>query len=211
MRPRNPAPLGEKFGLLTVMSEADDIVTGSGPKRAVLVECSCGTVKVVQLADIKSGNSTSCGCQGRAQARALGKSRLKHGQYGSPEYESWSGMLQRCTNPNLKAYKLYGGRGIRVCDRWLTFENFLHDMGKRPDGTSLDRFPDKDGNYEPGNCRWATRKEQGRNTNAVRLNEDLAERIRNDRRPDKVIAEELGVSRVAINHVKNGRTWKKEI
>lgn len=81
-------------------------------------------------------------------------------------YSSWCNMLRRCNNSNFKQYADYGGRGIRACTRWQGkhgFENFLADMGPRPDGTSLDRYPNNDGNYEPGNCRWATRKEQQNN------------------------------------------------
>jgi hypothetical protein len=79
-------------------------------------------------------------------------------------YLSWKEMKKRCANPNQKYWKNYGGRGIRVCDRWLnSFENFLADMGERPEGTSIDRYPNNDGNYEPGNCRWATRKQQRAN------------------------------------------------
>jgi hypothetical protein len=78
-------------------------------------------------------------------------------------------MRDRCTNPRHHAYALYGGRGIAVCARWESFENFLADMGERPAGTSLDRYPNKDGNYEPGNCRWATDVEQANNTRANRL------------------------------------------
>lgn len=80
----------------------------------------------------------------------------------SPTYKSWHMMKQRCNNPNYSQYKDYGGRGVRVCDRWLRFENFLADMGVRPDGMTLDR-KDMNGDYEPSNCCWSTKKQQQRN------------------------------------------------
>lgn len=86
---------------------------------------------------------------------------------GRPEliraYCSWQAAKSRCLNKHASGYNLYGGRGIAICERWITFENFLADMGPRPEGTSLDRFPNVDGNYEPGNCRWATASDQQRN------------------------------------------------
>lgn len=87
----------------------------------------------------------------------------KHGMSKSPEYISWRSMIQRCCNPNNKQYKYWGGRGIIVCEEWRKFSNFYRDMGKRPPKRTIDRI-NNDGNYEPGNCRWATNRQQRANT-----------------------------------------------
>lgn len=87
-----------------------------------------------------------------------------------PLYSTWEGMNQRCNNPNHDSFSYYGGRGIKVCERWKLFENFLADMGVRPDGKTIDRYPDNNGNYEPSNCRWATPSMQSKNSRLRRDN-----------------------------------------
>jgi hypothetical protein len=120
--------------------------------------CDCGGYLTVRAANLSSGNTNSCGCWKREFRRA----NETHGMKGTRTYGIWNQMKQRCSNANVPNFHLYGGRGISVCNRWHQFENFYADMGPCPPGRSLERI-NNDGNYEPGNCRWATKKEQGRN------------------------------------------------
>ncbi len=139
-----------------------------------------------------------------------------HGKVGTRAYTSWYAMKQRCLNPKNKSFESYGARGITVCERWLTFENFFADMGERPEGYTLDRI-DNDGNYEPGNCRWAdgrtqalNREQNGRRNARRKLTAETVAWIRagGDGLTHREIAERLGVSRATVSAVAQGRTWR---
>ena len=153
---------GKVFGRLAVVSDAGSNKHG---KVMWLCECECGTQSVVCGSDLRTGHTKSCGCLSRDVASS---GNYKHGMEGIPIYKVWAGMLQRCNNPKNKRYKNYGGRGIKVCKRWDKFENFYADMDERPEGLTIERI-DNDGNYEPSNCKWATRKENSRNTRTNRI------------------------------------------
>jgi len=130
--------------------------------------CACGTRKLIYGVSLREKRTKSCGCFNQEMH---GQRHRTHGMRKTTEYRIWSSMLTRCLNPHATSYALYGGRGITVCERWReSFEHFLLDVGRRPGpGYSLDRYPDNDGPYAPGNIRWATQMEQTRNTRRNRL------------------------------------------
>lgn len=180
----------------------DYTVLGDGPHhpkvRLARCRCACGTIRNVETAKLRSGRSTCCKtCAGKSAKRITG---MRHGMSATPEYDAWSSMKSRCNNPDAHNYARYGGRGITICSRWQEgFEAFFDDMGPRPKGGLLDRI-DNDGNYEPGNCRWATRVQQSANRRCTYRVDDEALSIK---------ARERGLSVGAVRQrVKRG--WSLE-
>lgn len=154
-------PLHTVFGKLKVI---DLEPRRQGSHLCLQCLCVCGRIVWVRKSRLRDGQQ---------QCRKCG-SHLSHGHTRgnsmTPIYRRWADMVKRCTNPKHIVFRYYGGRGIRVCDRWIVFANFLADMGDLPTPKhELDRYPDKNGNYEPGNCRWATRSENMRNTRVNHL------------------------------------------
>lgn len=155
---------GDRFGRWTVLSYHTNT---AHRQYRWFCRCDCGTKRSVLGYMLRAGRSTSCGCWKDQKTGARSKT---HGRSGSPEHNAWMHMNDRCYNKSSKEYRSYGGRGIRVCLRWRrSFANFFKDMGSKISPQhSLDRV-DNNGNYEPSNCRWATRKQQARNTRTSRF------------------------------------------
>lgn len=147
---------GKRYGRLLVLGREANASRG---QARWLCLCDCGEKTVVRGGDLRFLKFKSCGCLARDRAS---EANTTHGMSETRIYRVWAGMIQRCANPHSRYYKNYGGRGIKICEKWFDFAEFMKDMGPRPQGLSLDRI-DNAGNYEPGNCRWATRSQQNYN------------------------------------------------
>lgn len=222
---------GTVFGRLAVIETART----PGGRRAMLCQCECGKQKIVDVGKLRSGHTQSCGCLHRevvaelartnpliAEYRTSDKRREQtrqqattHGLSYHAHRVRWRNMMSRCTDPDHPAFHRYGGRGIKVCPEWHDLSAFCEwidaNLGPCPAGMSLDRYPDNDGNYEPGNVRWATQPAQIQNSSWAKLTLQGAADIRaraaaGARR--KTLAAEYGVSIGTVRLVVIGETWK---
>lgn len=189
---------GKKYNRLTVIEQKEPDKRG---EIQWLCECDCGNTKIVASYNIRKGLVKSCGCYQRDRVKT-------HGMSKTTEYLSWQHMKDRCNNPKNKHYHNYGGRGIKVCDRWVdSFENFLEDMGKKPDNSySIDRM-DVNGNYEPDNCRWATYEEQSNNMrNTIKID------IKGQTKTLRDLSNENGIIKSCLDRrIRSGITDEKQL
>jgi hypothetical protein len=158
---------GNRYHRLTVIRDSGLRAGRTQRVHLILCRCDCGIEKLFRAGSLLQGTTKSCGCFKREFASAMGAKTRTHGcsRTGSLTYQSWTAMRDRCLTKTHHQYPEYGGRGIRIDPRWNDFSVFLADMGERPSQQhTLDRYPDQNGNYEPTNTRWATKKQQSRNT-----------------------------------------------
>jgi len=158
---------GQTYGRFKVLFEIETHYTAKGAKvRKWKCLCECGRAAEIRMSDLRSGRSQSCGCLVVEKSREVCRAKITHGMSKAPEYTALKDAIRRCYNSDNKWYSCYGGRGISVCDEWRDTlygpVRFLEHIGPRPNGLSLDRI-DNDGNYKPGNVRWATPTQQTQN------------------------------------------------
>lgn len=198
-------PIGTKVGHVTVIAIAYNSDLSQFEYQC---QCVCGNIGIWCKGDIDRAMKHQTICCGCRRGERIRKMKIRHGHAYTPTWRSWMSMLDRCSKKTGNKHRMrYVSRGIKVCERWQTFENFLADMGERPPGTSLDRI-NNDGHYEPGNCRWATSTEQSRNRGSfVRLFEFQGESL-----PLEPWAKRYGMSRTTLKRrLANGWSMEKAL
>lgn len=186
-------PLGTKHYWLTYTGEYKVIKH----RKHFIWLCDCGNSYSINKGNMKIRMPKSCGCRLYELMSAI---RKRHGQSKKPTWLTWRAMVQRCTDPGCSSYPVYGGNGIKVCRRWRVFENFLADMGHRPDGMQIDRYPNKAGDYRPGNCRWATCKENQNNRK-----DTIMIKYKGKKTPLQYVAADVGIrADTLIRRIKSG-------
>jgi len=193
--------IGQTFGKLVVVHRAENV----GHRAAYACRCSCGRTAIVVASRLRSGKTKSCGCLRATNMRAVA---AKHGNSAHPLYTRWVRMLSRCYDPENNRFYRYGARGIKVCAAWHDFDVFVADVvdGYRP-GLTIDRI-DNDGDYEPGNVRWATYKTQARNRPACVVSEEVIAEARRlyttTSLTQREVGEMFGFGRDTIKHYLRG-------
>lgn len=198
---------GKIFGRLKVIKAVQGDF-GTSTCTHYLCLCDCGNEKVVSGNSLSSGKTKSCGCYTK-EVRSTAKTI--HDLSSHELYATWNNMLARCYNPNSVGYRNYGGRGISVCDSWRNsvseFISWSMNNGYKPYLT-LDRYPDNNGNYEPGNCRWATAAQQAQNSRNTKLTLEKVRDIRNDTRTQIEISRDYGISQRHVSDIILNEVWK---
>lgn len=187
---------GQRYNRLLVVGQAESKDWATQWKCI----CDCGRLTIVKACNLNSGNTQSCGCLRRERLYEAASRPKTHGKYGTAEYAIWRNMIYRSRNPNAPNSRYYSEKGVTVCRRWLeSFENFLADVALRPSPQhSLDRYPNPDGNYEPGNVRWATAKQQAQNRRGT-----ILLTLNNETRPQAEWEDLYGLARGTITRRRN--------